>query len=411
MNHGIKIVHTGDLHLGIESYGKNDEILPVNTRVNDFLKSLDYIIDYSINQNVDLFLIAGDIYEQREPSIYIQNEFTKRLVKLLEANISVVLLIGNHDSLTTIRRISSLQIFKELKIPNIYVIDEPSLFQVHTKSGIVQVVGLPYIDKNKMKEVFRNYSIKEQEKEELKELMIKNLLIDLEKGVDPNYPAILTAHLTVREAIYQNWRPAIIGNEIYISLDLLNNDIFSYVALGHIHKPQYINNLKNIAYCGSIDTIDFGEADFDHGFILLEIDNNSLETNFISIPEQRKFITLNVEIGDDKDIKKVIIREVKKKCTTSDIVKLNIILNDPSISIDEQEIRKAVSNNCFILSTIKIERKAKKQTRIDGLTNEGDPLDALNRYISVTDDPFIKENKDELVRLTFDLLKEIKETQ
>ena len=103
MNHGIKIVHTGDLHLGIESYGKNDEILPVNTRVNDFLKSLDYIIDYSINQNVDLFLIAGDIYEQREPSIYIQNEFTKRLVKLLEANISVVLLIGNHAFQISIR--------------------------------------------------------------------------------------------------------------------------------------------------------------------------------------------------------------------------------------------------------------------------------------------------------------------
>ena len=136
----------------------------------------------------------------------------------------------------------------------------------------------------KNKNISMVIKISQQEKEELKELMIKNLLIDLEKGVDPNYPAILTAHLTVREAIYQNWRPAIIGNEIYISLDLLNNDIFSYVALGHIHKPQYINNLKNIAYCGSIDTIDFGEADFDHCFILLEIDNNSLETNFISIP-------------------------------------------------------------------------------------------------------------------------------
>jgi len=45
------------------------------------------------------------------------------------------------------------------------------------------------------------------------------------------------------------------------------------------------------------------------------------------------------------------------------------------------------------------------------LTNEGDPLDALNRYISVTNDPFIKENKDELVKLTFDLLKEIREGQ
>lgn len=411
MTQKIKIVHTGDLHLGIESYGKNEENLPVNTRVTDFFKSLDYIVDYSISNDVDLFLIAGDIYEQREPSVYIQNEFSKRLIRLLEANIAIVLLIGNHDSLTAIRKISSLQIFKELKIPNVYVIDEPTVIQIQTKSGIVQVAGLPYIDKNKMKEVFRNSSLKEEEKVELKELMIKNLLNDLENRIDSKYPSLLTAHLTVREAIYQNWRPAIIGNEIYISLDLLNNDLFSYVALGHIHKPQFINNLKNIAYCGSIDTIDFGEADFDHGFILLEIDKKSIESNFVKIPEQRRFVTLNIEVENDKDIKKVIAKEVKEKCTITDIVKLNIILEDPFLSIDEQEIRKTVSNHCFILSSIKIERKAKKQTRIDGLTNEGDPLDALNRYISVTDDPFIKENKDELVKLTFNLLKEIKEVQ
>lgn len=411
MTQNIKMVHTGDLHLGIESYGKNEENLPVNTRVTDFFKSLDYIVDYSIAQNVDLFLVAGDIYEQREPSVYIQNEFSKRLVKLLEANIAIVLLIGNHDSLTTIRRISSIQIFKELRIPNVYVIDEPTVFQIQTKSGIVQVAGLPYIDKNRMREVFRNYSLKEEEKVELKELMIKNLLDDLEKKINSKYPAILTAHLTVREAIYQNWRPAIIGNEIYISLDSLNNEVFSYIALGHIHKHQFINNSKNIAYCGSIDTIDFGEADFDHGFILLEIDKNSVESNFIKIPDQRRFVTLNIEIENDKDIKKVITKEVKEKCNTSDIVRLNILLNDPFFSIDEQDIRKVISNYCFILSTIKIERKTKKQTRIDGLTNEGDPLDALNRYISVTNDPFIKENKDELVKLTFDLLKEIREGQ
>lgn len=409
MTEKIKLVHTGDLHLGVESYGKNEEKLPVNTRVSDFFNSFDYIIDYSISKDVDLFLIAGDIYEQREPSIYIQNEFSKRLVKLLEANITVVILIGNHDSLTTIKRISSLQIFKELKIPNVYVIDEPNVFQVKTKSGIIQIAGLPYIEKNRLKEFFKNNPLKDEEKRELKELMIKTLLDDFEKKIDNKHPAILTAHLTIREAIYPNWRPTIIGNEMYVSLELLQNKAFSYVALGHIHKHKFFDGLPIVAYCGSIETIDFGEADFDHGFIVSEISKDASEAEFISIPGRRRFITINVEPEDGKNVKEIIKREIKEKCNNSDVVKINILTEDPFLSIDENEIRKEASDHCFILSTIRIKRKTRKLIRIDGLTNEGDPIDALNKYIVAVDDPFVKENKDKLVKLTIALLNEIRE--
>jgi DNA repair protein SbcD/Mre11 len=409
MSKKIKIIHTGDLHLGMENYGKQDTETLTNTRILDFFKSLDYIIDYSIDNDVDVVIIAGDIYHQKEPSVFIQNEFSKRLSKLKEAGIFTLLLIGNHDSISSISRISSLQIFDELKVPNIYVIDKPKLLKLDTKNGRIQIVALPYIERNSIKEYMINRNISDDEQQKLFDNLFTRLIKDFKKDLDPVLPSILTAHLTLREAVYDNWRPTIVGNELYVTDTILKDPIFSYVALGHIHKHQSFKSDKEfpeIAYCGSIDTLDFGEANFEHGFVSLEIENNKTESKFITIPDQRKFKTLDVNItGADS-----IIHEVKKQISNNsinDIVRLNIIEENES-NIDEQELRKEFSKNCFILSTIKVEKKKKKATRINSLTNEMHPQDALIKYIDASDDDFLKENKEKLIKITEELLKEVK---
>lgn len=409
MTKKINIVHTGDLHLGIENYGKNIDNLPITTRVIDFLQSFDFIVSYAIENDADLFLIAGDIYEQREPSIYIQNEFSRRLIRLLEANIPVVLLIGNHDSLTTIKKISSLQIFKELKIPNIYVIDEPSVLKVKTKSGIIQIAGLPYIEKNRLKEFFKNFSVKDNNKSELTKILITQLIENIKRSLEKEYPAILTAHLTLREAIYQNWHPIIIGNELYVDLNTLRDDAFSYVALGHIHKPQSFEGKPEIAYCGSMETIDFGEANFNHGFIFLSIEEDEVKKEFITIPQSRRFITINIDVSSNSDPINEIIKVLTEKDTINDIVKIKLILNDGSLSIDENKIYNEAAKYCFIISSVKTERKENKITRISDLNSENSPIEALSKYIDNSDDKLINENKKDLIDLTYKLLREISE--
>jgi exonuclease SbcD len=409
MSKKIKLIHTGDLHLGVENYGKNVDNLPVNTRVIDFLQSFDYIVSFAIDKDVDLFLIAGDIYEQREPSIYIQNEFSRRIIRLLEANIPIVLLIGNHDSLATIKRISSLQIFRELKIPDIYVIDEPSVVKINTKSGVVQVAGLPYIEKSRLKEFFKNFLIKDSDKSEATSAIIRKLIEILKESLEKEYPAILTAHLTLSEAIYQNWHPTIIGNELYVSLDTLKDNAFSYVALGHIHKPQSFNLKPEIAYCGSMETVDFGEANFDHGFIFLNIEKDGVEKEFIPIPGSRKFITISLEASKDSDFNTEIIRKLIERDAKNDVVRINLVVNDSTLSIDENEIYKNAAKYCFNLSSVKIERKRNKTTRISGLTSENSPIEALSKYIDSGTDSVVKENKKELIELTYNLLREIYE--
>jgi len=409
MNNKLKIIHTGDLHLGMENYGRQDSKTLINTRIQDFLKSFDYIVDYAIDNKVDVFIIAGDIYHQKEPSIYIQNEFSKRLSRLKGAGIYTILLIGNHDSISSLSRISSLQIFHELKVPYIYVFEKAGLIKLETNNGPVQIVGLPYIEKNSLKEHMLNKGIAEEEQQSYFDDLFGKLLDGFEKEMDPEIPSILTAHLTLREAIYENWKPAIIGNELYISKSILSRGIFSYVALGHIHKNQFFTNessMPQVAYCGSIDTLDFGEANFEHGFIYIELSKDSFDSKFIKIPDQRNFRTIELNVSDNPHT----IEELKSRITKNnkdDIIRLNLTQDEQS-PIDEQEIRREISGECFILSTIKIDKKKRKLTRINDLTSEIHPSEAIKKYIDCSDDEYLKENRDELIRITEELLKEIK---
>ena len=92
------VVHTADVHIGVENYGKPDPETRVSTRLTDFLNSLDELVDYSISNNADVVLFCGDAYKSRNPNQTHQREFAKRISRLSNANICVFLVSGNHDS-------------------------------------------------------------------------------------------------------------------------------------------------------------------------------------------------------------------------------------------------------------------------------------------------------------------------
>ncbi|MDD4663525.1 MAG: exonuclease SbcCD subunit D [Caldisericia bacterium] len=402
----MNIIHTADLHIGIENYGRQDSETLINSRLLDFFRSLDFIIQKAIQEKSDLFIISGDIYHQREPSIYVQNEFAKRLTRLSEANIPVALLIGNHDSLLALKRISSLQIFKELKVPNIFVFDEPKLITIPTKSGNIQILGLPYLEKNVLNEYFLNYSIQEKTKQEYASFIFSRLIQEFSSQIDPKIPSVLLSHLTLREAVYQNWRPAMIGNEIYVNQEIFYKTPFQYVALGHIHKPQLITetNYPVIAYSGSIDSLDFGESDFEHGFYEIEMTEKKIKPKFHNIPGQRKLVTIQIEAKDENDCIQKLLQHLGNNQHEKDIVK--IIIESES-SFDEQKLRREVSLYVYFIASFKYERKRVSKSRIQELNNEITPLESLKKYIFNVDDPYLKENETEIIKLTESLLSEI----
>jgi exonuclease SbcD len=403
----MKIIHTGDLHLGMENYGKQDPSTLTNSRVLDFLRSLDYLIMETISKKADMLLITGDIYHQREPNIYIQNEFSKRLIRLSDNNIPVVLLIGNHDSMLAIKHISSLQIFSELRVPNLTVIDEPKVVTIITKSGPIQIAGIPFLEPATLREYVINNKLEEKQKIDLLDTVFTKLIDGFIKELDPKIPSILSAHLTLREAIYQNWRPAMIGTEIYLSEKTLRRKGFSYVALGHIHKSQIMESDKHLpkaAYPGSLDVLDFGEAEFDHGFLSVELEKNSTELTFCPVPGQRKLVSISIEAETEEEAHTKIEKTLKSGIYENDILRITIATN---ASIDEQKIRRDFSDYCYLLASIRYDRALETKTRLKDLSNETSPVESLKQYLGVQEDPFLIENKTRIIELTTALLKEI----
>ena len=93
----IRLLHFADLHVGMENYGKLDPRTGINRRVLDFLHRFDELIDYGLEREVDLVLFGGDAYKRRAPNPTYQRAFARRVKKLADAGVTVVLLVGNHD--------------------------------------------------------------------------------------------------------------------------------------------------------------------------------------------------------------------------------------------------------------------------------------------------------------------------
>ena len=128
----MKIIHFADLHLGVETYGHINPETGLSSRLEDYLKALDQVVDYAIENKIDLVLFCGDAYKSREPSQTQQREFAKRIKRLSEGGVPLFLLIGNHDLPNALGRATTIEIFDTLSVPNVYVANRPGIHRVQT---------------------------------------------------------------------------------------------------------------------------------------------------------------------------------------------------------------------------------------------------------------------------------------
>ena len=98
-------------------------------------------------------------------------------------------------------------------------------------------------------------------------------LTNLINQADSSLPIILTAHASIEGAKFGGERLVMLGNDLVLSGVLVKNPRFSYVAMGHIHKPQDVSNgyQPPVIYPGSIERIDFGEAHEDKFFVIADM--------------------------------------------------------------------------------------------------------------------------------------------
>ncbi len=385
----MKILHFADLHLGVENYGHIDPATGLSTRLLDILGSLDKLVDFAIQEQVDLVLFCGDAYKNREPSQTHQREFAKRIGYLSEAGIPVFLLTGNHDLPNTMGKATSTEIFSTLSVKNVFVSTRPEIIEISTKHGIVQVASLPWLRRGALlsREDTRNLTF-----EQINARMQSALNSIIENHVSklkPGLPAILAAHVWVAAPDLRvgSERMMTIGQEHALLLSNVTSPAFDYVALGHIHKGQVLNSNPPVVYAGSLAKLDFGDEKDDKGFWIIDIDAERLmkKTVYSFQPlECRRFVTIEVAL-DTRDLSPMntILQAIKQRSEyiVDAIVRLQLTLPaEIENQLNDAEIRQAL----VTAHSISITRDVKRESRVrlgKWTAEEVKPIDALKLWV------------------------------
>jgi len=384
----LKILHFADLHLGVESYGRIDPTTGLSSRLSDFLGALDQLVDYALENEADLILFCGDAYKSREPTQTQQREFARRINRLSTSNIPIFLLIGNHDLPNAIGRATATEIFDTLTIKNVYVANHPDIHHIPTKSGTVQIVSLPWLRRSALlsSEKSKNLNI-EQLNEKAREVLT-NIITAKAAELDPTLPTILAAHVWVAEAQIGSERLMTIGQEHALLISNVANPAFDYVALGHIHKHQVLSENPPVVYSGSLERVDFSEADDDKGFYVVEIETDKetgkRQVSFHFRPiTGRRFVSIDTAIKtEDLDPTSTVLQEIAKHedDIKDAVVRVNITLPaEVEGLIRDSDIRTALKEAYYFTIAKEIQRETR--LRLGGwAAEEITPIDALKAY-------------------------------
>lgn len=387
----IRLVHFADIHIGMENYGQIDPATGVNQRVLDFVRRLREVVDYALSHDADVALFCGDAFKTRDPSPTLQREFAREVMRLANAGIQVILLVGNHDIPIMDKRASSVDIYRTLAVANVHVGNKEELITIQTKRGPLQVGTAPWPIRSRLmqQEEYRSYNMEQLDRE--LERILDDELTQMAQAVDPAIPAILAAHFTVSGATFGSERNVMVGKDTIVQQSILKNPAWDYVAMGHIHKHQVINphEYPAIVYAGSLERIDFGEEVEPKGFCWVNVSRNHTEWEFMRV-DARPFVTIDVDATQDGDTPTdAVLRVIERTEFANAVVRVRVkILQSQEPLFKQKEVEKALTDARFFVGITKdVQRETR--TRIGLQKAESLSADQLlhEYFVSKSTDP------------------------
>ncbi len=301
----MKILHTSDWHLGRSLYGRK--------RYNEFSAFLEWLADTIAQQNIDVLLVAGDIFDTSTPSNKAQELYYRFLCRVANSCCRhIVVIAGNHDSPSFLNAPREL-----LRVLNVHVVgamtDRPEdevivIDDFKTGDAGLQdkgacsaiICAVPYL---------RDKDIRLVEAGET----IENKQAKLLDGIRKHYERVCTIAEQKRaemmqqqlQSPYQKSAIPIIAmghlftaggktfdgdgvRELYVgSLAHVDENIFppsiDYLALGHLHVPQCVGQSGRIRYSGSPVPMGFGEANQEKSVVIAELSGQQPDNSHLQL--------------------------------------------------------------------------------------------------------------------------------
>ena len=299
----MKILHTADWHIGKIIYGEY--------MLDDQRYILSQLLNYLKEESVDALVISGDLFDRAVPpaeAINLLNETLSKIV--LELKIPTIIISGNHDSAERLEFLNGILSGMNLHIEGVLK-DEVKKVTYTDEYGLVNFFLLPYVDFFKARDLF---GMNFKNKTEVISKFIEKM------SIDENERNVLVAHEYVlggEES--ESERVLSIGGSEYIEPSIF--EVFDYVALGHLHRPQNILSQK-ICYPGSLLKYSFSEISHEKGMNLVDFK----EKGNINIQK------LRFKVKRDMRVIKGFFKEVMEKEQTDDY--LHVILEDENIVVE-----------------------------------------------------------------------------
>ena len=250
----MKFIHTSDWHIGRQLH--NQSLL------DDQAFVLEQIIALASEHKVDAVIVAGDIYDRSIPpanAVALLDDVLNRLVHGL--GLQVIMIAGNHDGHERLGFAA-----KQMAASGLHIIG-PLSAEVHpirlsSLSGDVVFYPLPYADPATVRHVFECEASSH-------EMAMDILLEQVRKHDSQGLPKVVISHCFLDGGSEsESERPLSIGGADKISPKLFTE--FDYVALGHLHGPQY-KGAEHVRYSGSILKYSFSEQHQHKSVTLVEL--------------------------------------------------------------------------------------------------------------------------------------------
>jgi exonuclease SbcD len=271
----MRLFHTSDWHLGQNLHGQERDF--------EHAGFLTWLLARLAERAPDVLLIAGDIFDTVNPPVKAQERLYDFIVSAHEQQpkLTIVMIAGNHDSGSRIelpaplmRRLRTHALGRVLWLDDGTLDVERLLLPLPDAKGKIRAwcLALPFLrpaevtgptlGDNYLRGIGRVH-----------ELLIEAANLKREPG--QALIAVSHAHMAGGSVSEESERSLIIGNAEALPASLFGESI-TYVALGHLHKPQRVNGEERIRYSGSPIPLSFSEIGYQHQILEINCKGDKL---------------------------------------------------------------------------------------------------------------------------------------
>ncbi len=281
----FRVLHTADWHLG--------KTLSDRNRLEEHRLFLDWLLQQVKKKSVDLILLAGDVFDSANPpqsAQWMYFNFISRLYR--QGGCRLAIISGNHDSAQQLESPANVLSALDVSIVG-FLPEDPKdriLYIPDRDSPKLAIAMIPFLRDRDLRIGNSGENIdkiKQNLAAGIRNSYHETSEVFISQGID--CPLLATGHLTVLGSkTSESERLIHIGGLGDVGTDVFS-DFFSYIALGHIHKPQMAGAHEWIRYSGSPIQLSFSEAGDIKEVRILDFDSKGLiENQPLVIPRFRE---------------------------------------------------------------------------------------------------------------------------